>query len=151
MVLTFVKGEFNDFALLIKTFSASGNCGANIIGTFGFMIPAFSFAIALIVFPNVSVWSRLILVITDTMGLRTLVASSLPPIPTSIIWKSTSISLKCKNAIAVNISNVVMDPSEWFDSTDFSLGQILLTKSAFANLINNKSKKFGFFSNVDYI
>ena len=48
------------------------------------IIPAFSSAISANVFPNKYVWSKLIEVITWSIGLITLVESNLPPKPTSI-------------------------------------------------------------------
>ena len=68
-------------------------------------MPPFSKAISSIVFPKYSVWSKLIEVITLTIGLSTaFVESSLPPIPVSNITKSTDFFLKYKKAAAVIIS-----------------------------------------------
>ena len=49
----------------------------------GFTIPAFSVAIRRSVLPRISLWSLLMVVITERRGERMLVASSLPPRPTS--------------------------------------------------------------------
>ena len=54
-------------------------------GIAGFMIPAFSVAICLMEEPRYSLCSRDTLVIIDNFGRMILVASSLPPIPVSII------------------------------------------------------------------
>ena len=72
-----------------------------------FIIAAFSKAILRIVSPKIFVCSRLIEVITTARGLRTLVASSLPPKPVSITAKSTLCSAKYLKAIAVVTSKNV--------------------------------------------
>ncbi len=61
---------------------------------FFFIMPAFSQATCLRVSPRYSVWSRPMDVITETSGLKTFVASSLPPMPVSIIAISIFLSLK---------------------------------------------------------
>ncbi len=66
-----------------------------------FIIPHFSFAMASMVAPSLSVWSRLMGVIPATSGFTTFVASSLPPRPTSTTAISTFLMLKNKNASAV--------------------------------------------------
>ena len=53
------------------------------------MIPAFSEAISASVSPRMAMWSLLIEVMTATSGVTTLVASSRPPSPTSMVWKAT--------------------------------------------------------------
>ncbi|CFO27257.1 Uncharacterised protein [Staphylococcus aureus] len=81
------------------------------IGVFGFTIAPLSFAISTYVSPNISVWSKPILVNIDKIGLKTLVESFLIPNPASTITKSTGwISPKYKNIIVVIISNSVAVP-----------------------------------------
>ena len=70
----------------------------------GLMMPAFSPAIASTVSPSHSVWSSPIGVITATWPSMTLVASQVPPMPTSTTATSTGASAKAANAIAVSIS-----------------------------------------------
>ena len=66
------------------------------------MIPDFSIAICLKLSPKYSVWSRDIEVIIDIAGFSiTLVASNLPPSPTSNIIRSASTLLKLRKAAAV--------------------------------------------------
>ena len=73
-------------------------------GILGFIIPAFSNAMRSIVSPNIFVWSKLIEVIIDKIGVIIFVASNLPPRPVSIIAKSTFFLEKYKNAKRVVIS-----------------------------------------------
>jgi len=63
---------------------ASGRCTAEKAGMCGFMMPAFSRAIASIVWPRISVCSSSMGVRTQTSGCTRFVASSLPPMPVSI-------------------------------------------------------------------
>ena len=71
---------------------------------FSFIMPAFSKAICSKEFPNLSVWSNEIEVITDNKGFFiVLVASYLPPKPVSIIAISTLLSAKYLKAEAVKI------------------------------------------------
>ncbi|DAB23852.1 TPA: hypothetical protein CPT85_04455 [Candidatus Gastranaerophilales bacterium HUM_21] len=73
-----------------------------------FIIPAFSYAIFSIVSPSLSVWSRLIDVITESrFVLMAEVASSRPPSPVSIMQMSVSLYAKYLYAAAVRISNSV--------------------------------------------
>ena len=81
--------------------------GPKMTGIASLIIPAFSFAISSIVSPNMCVWSFEIEVMIDKIGETTLVASSLPPSPTSIMAKSTSSSLKYKKAKRVITSKKV--------------------------------------------
>jgi aldose 1-epimerase len=53
-------------------------------GTCGLMMPAFSPAISASVLPRNWVWSKLMLVMMESIGVMMLVQSSLPPSPTSI-------------------------------------------------------------------
>ena len=59
------------------------------------------------VLPKYSWWSISIGVITETIGVKTFVASQLPPIPTSKETASTGVSAKETNDIAVNTSKKV--------------------------------------------
>ena len=86
---------------------AAGICSTDTAGTPDLNTPAFSEAIFSTVLPNWWVWSRLMLVSPTTMGLTTFVLSSRPPRPVSRIAMSTSMSTKCWNAKAVNISKKV--------------------------------------------
>ena len=82
------------------------------------MMPAFSVAISATVEPSRWVWSRSIGVITATSPSATLVASQVPPSPTSITATSTGASAKAAYAIAVMISKKVMaTPSICWAST----------------------------------
>ena len=76
-------------------------------GTPSFIMPAFSKAIFSMVSPRYSVCSRLMLLMTETKGVTTLVASNLPPIPTSNTAISTFSSRKCIMAMAVVTSKNV--------------------------------------------
>ena len=76
-------------------------------GTPFLKIPAFSFAMAGRVFPSSLVWSKSIVVTTDTSGVITFVLSSRPPRPTSITATSTACSAKCLKASAVIASKNV--------------------------------------------
>ncbi len=73
-------------------------------GTPGLMMPAFSAAMAASVSPNCCVWSRLMLVMTDTRGVQTLVESSRPPSPTSNTTALVPRRAKWHKAMAVRIS-----------------------------------------------
>ena len=68
------------------------------------MIPPFSTAICSTVEPKSCVWSRLMFVMTERIGVIILVLSNLPPNPTSTMAMSTPLSLKYLNAIIVAIS-----------------------------------------------
>mmetsp|Transcript_39400 Transcript_39400/g.79564 ORF Transcript_39400/g.79564 Transcript_39400/m.79564 type:complete len:346 (-) Transcript_39400:458-1495(-) len=76
-----------------------GTRGPTTTGTPGFITPAFSSAISSTVSPRMRVWSSPMDVMTDTVGVTTLVASSRPPKPTS--RTTTSAALKWWNASAV--------------------------------------------------
>ncbi len=76
-------------------------------GTPSLMMPAFSKAIFSTVSPRYSVCSRLMLLITETRGVTTFVASNLPPIPTSKTAMSTFMSRKYIIAMAVVTSKKV--------------------------------------------
>ena len=64
------------------------------------MMPAFSTAISATVSPRYSVWSSPIGVTTATSASSTLVASQVPPMPTSTTATSTGASAKMANANA---------------------------------------------------
>jgi len=68
------------------------------------MMPHFSYAISSRVFPRNSIWSYEILVMIERIGVRIFVASSLPPIPTSITAYSQFCSLKYIKARSVLLS-----------------------------------------------
>ena len=70
-------------------------------GTLCLIIPAFSPAIFASVFPRNCVWSRLMFVMMDRMGLMMLVQSRRPPSPTSTTAISIPSSAKYLKAIAV--------------------------------------------------
>ena len=77
-------GAFSSNAFSVITSSASLSCFPTIIGQKGFIIPAFSPAIFLTVFPRNCSWSTETGVIIVRVGLvTTFVASNLPPNPTS--------------------------------------------------------------------
>src|SRR5208283_3122266 len=101
--------EDND-ALLRIIRSTTGSCGEQTTGVLFLIIPAFSDAMSESEFPRNSVWSQLMLVITDTAGCIILVASSLPPMPTSTTTQSTCLQAKYRNAIAVTNSKNVGSP-----------------------------------------
>lgn len=72
------------------------------IGTPFLTMPNFSVKISSKVLPSTCIWSKATLVIIERMGVITLVASNLPPIPTSIMAKSKSSKLaKYKKARTV--------------------------------------------------
>jgi hypothetical protein len=68
------------------------------------MMPALAQAMSSMVSPSHSVWSSPIGVITLTPASSTLVASSSPPMPTSITAMSTGASANAANAMAVVMS-----------------------------------------------
>ena len=74
------------------------------------MIAAFSRAIAAIVGPSRSMWSRATLVIAATPPSQAWVASSRPPSPTSTSATSRSASAKWRKTTAVSSSNSVGSP-----------------------------------------
>lgn len=82
-------GEFCSWAFLMNTGWVSSFHSPITTGIWGLMIPAFSSAISPSVFPRNWVWSKLMFVITDRIGVMMLVLSSLPPNPTSMTAKST--------------------------------------------------------------
>ena len=94
-------GAFSPRALCVNTERVSKLLSPITTGTFSLMMPAFSRAILSKVFPKNLVWSRLIFVIIDNIGVIILVQSSRPPSPTSIIAISIWQSAKYLNAIAV--------------------------------------------------
>ena len=75
-------------ALVSKTWFISNDDSPIKISTPDLMIPAFSLAISIKLFPRNFLWSNPILVITEIIGLIIFVASNLPPRPTSIITYS---------------------------------------------------------------
>ena len=100
-------------------------------GTPSLIIPAFSYAIFSKVSPRYSVCSMLMLVITETSGCNMLVASYLPPIPTSTTAYSTPLSLKNSNAMAVVTSkNVHCIPFECISSTWGLISVMYLSNSS---------------------
>ena len=68
------------------------------------MMPAFSVAICSSVSPRYLVWSMATGVMTDTAPSAMLVASQVPPSPTSITATSTGASANAANAIAASTS-----------------------------------------------
>ena len=94
-------GASTSWALCSNTERVSALHSPIITGTLCLMMPAFSLAIWAKVFPRNCVWSKLIFVITDSIGLMILVQSSLPPNPTSITATSTCCSAKYLKANAV--------------------------------------------------
>lgn len=90
-------GEFCSWAFLMNTGWVSSFHSPITTGICGLMIPAFSPAISPSVFPRNWVWSKLMFVIMDRIGVIMLVLSSLPPNPTSMTAKSTFVLqiLKC--------------------------------------------------------
>ncbi len=87
-----------------STSAASTGCWASTPYEPGLRIPAFSAAICSIVEPRNRVWSTPIGVMTATCASATLVASQVPPRPTSTTATSTGASAKAANAIAVSTS-----------------------------------------------
>ena len=102
-----MSGALRSAATCRKTPRAFSDCGATTTGTPRLMIPAFSLAISSTVSPSVLTWSRLIWVMAQISGATTLVASSLPPSPTSTTWKSAPSRVNQTNAIAVSTSKKV--------------------------------------------
>ncbi len=68
------------------------------------MMPALSAAISSTVSPSQAVWSREMGVTTATAPSATLVASQVPPRPTSMTATSTGTSAKMANAMPVRTS-----------------------------------------------
>ena len=84
----------------------------------GLMMPAFSRAMAATSVPSRWVWSRSIGVTTETPASATLVASQVPPSPTSTTATSIGASANAAYAMAVMISkNVSSTPSMRRSST----------------------------------
>ncbi len=71
---------------------------------FSLTMPAFSDAISATVVPRYCVWSMLTLVTTATSASITLVASHVPPSPTSSTATSTATSANQRNAAPVSTS-----------------------------------------------
>ena len=98
-VSTVSKSEFLSFATCLIVSKPLFEIEVTTV-EFSFIIPAFSNAICSKVFPNLSVWSKEIEVITDNIGLFiVLVASYLPPKPVSIIAISNH-QLQCVHYIS---------------------------------------------------
>ena len=93
------------------TARASGSRTPLIVGRPGLMMPAFSKAIFASVSPRICVWSKLMLVMIDSIGSQTLVESKRPPRPTSTMAKSTRRRTKCRKPRAVPISKKVSSRS----------------------------------------
>lgn len=91
-------------AFFSSTCAASTGCCARITVASCLMMPPFSRAISPGVAPRRSVWSRLIGVITATEPSITLVASQVPPMPTSTTAASTGASAKAAYAMPVSTS-----------------------------------------------
>ena len=105
-------------------------CGAVTTVAPGLMMPALSRAMASTVSPRIFVWSRLMDVMTHTCGDSTvLVASSVPPIPTSSTCQSSRRSAKAWKAMAVSVSKVVT-PSLLSASTDGHTASSVAAKSS---------------------
>ncbi len=83
--------------------ASTGCCARTTVASF-LTIPAFSEAISPGVEPSRSVWSREMGVTTATEPSMTLVASQLPPMPTSTTATSTGASAKAAYAMAVSTS-----------------------------------------------
>ena len=79
-----VTGTCSSAARAKSTANASGRCRAKTAGIPGFRIPAFSLAMASMVWPRYASWSKSMGVITVRTGSTTLVESRRPPRPTSI-------------------------------------------------------------------
>ena len=110
-----------------RTCAASGCCAALTRKPWGLMIPAFSRAICPTVSPSMVVWSRPIGVTTDTAASATLVASHVPPMPTSRTMTSTGSSAKTANARTVRTSKYVRRGAPYassFRSTSSRYGAI---------------------------
>ena len=128
--------------MLLITLSAISSWGYITVGIHDLIIPAFSAAISSRVFPKRFVWSKLIDVITDNIGVITLVESSLPPRPTSTTAKSTSSVAKYKNINTVIISNSV----GWLYPSSITLSTAYLIF-----VISCASFSFGIFSPLIWI
>ena len=108
-----------------STWAASTGCPARMACAPGLMMPAFSRAISVTVRPSRWVWSRSIGVTTATPASATLVASQVPPRPTSTTATSIGASAKAAKAIAVMISKKVSStPSISRSSTSATYGSI---------------------------
>ena len=96
------------------------------------MMPAFSAAIFAIVFPSTAMWSRLMLVITESTGCDTFVASSRPPRPVSSTAIATRDRAKWSMATAVSTSNQVgpRPPRVAADRSSASTAGITVAKAA---------------------
>ena len=92
-------------AFFEKTSFSPASCLDTNTGTPCFMIPAFSPAISSFVFPRYFVCSSSIGVIIQHSGVRTFVASSLPPIPVSKTAHGNPAVLNVSMANAVTSSN----------------------------------------------
>ena len=88
-------------AFLSNTGFVSGVVSPITTGTPGLIMPAFSPAISSSVFPKNCVWSKLMLVMTQSSGVMMFVQSSRPPSPTSTTAMSTFFSAKYLKASAV--------------------------------------------------
>ena len=85
-----------------------GVCGAVTTVAPGLMMPPLSRAMASTVSPRICVWSRLMEVMTQTWGDSTvLVASRVPPMPTSSTCQSSGCAANHRKAIPVSASKVV--------------------------------------------
>ena len=94
-------GALHSVAFCSKTGRVSCMASPITTGICCFMIPAFSPAIRASVLPRNCMWSKLMLVISDNIGVIMFVQSRRPPSPTSMTATSTCCSLKYKKASAV--------------------------------------------------
>ena len=132
--------EFRSYATRSKTGRVSSLASPITTGTLCLIIPAFSAAILASVSPRNMVWSRLILVMTDIIGVMILVQSRRPPKPTSIMAISTFCSAKSLNARAV-----VSSKNEGYrgskKSRSFSTKSITYSSSIHSPLTRMRSRK----------
>ena len=96
-----VMGAFSDEAIASKTGRVSGAVSPTTTGIPCLMIPDFSIAMSSSELPRNCVWSILMLVMTDKIGMMMFVQSRRPPMPTSITAISTCLSAKYLKAMAV--------------------------------------------------
>ena len=118
------------------SWATSSDCTAETTVAPALMTPTFSSAIAAGVSPRYFAWSTAIGVSTATDASITLVASQVPPIPTSTTAASTGASAKAAYAIATTVSKNESGWS-WSASTRWVYGAISL------NVETNSSSLIG--------
>ena len=89
-----VMKVFIALAFIVNTLFTAPDTFPTTTGTSSLIIPAFSLAILVSVWPRYCIWSKPILVITHRSGVMILVQSRRPPMPTSITATSTFWSAK---------------------------------------------------------